>query len=127
MNEKPSVEKAEEQASLMRQGAGNYANLCGVLAGFGMVMIVLVLTPGFFPQQSSNTLEAVLILLGIACFGQIIAALQFIGISMNQAWIDKSLEEMDKDFDHAAALVPLFSAILLASIAVMAYAKGGPI
>lgn len=125
MDKKSPEEKVEEQASLMRQGSGNYANLCGVLAGFVAVILVLVLTPGFFPEADSKIyLELVVLLFTISSTGYINTALRFIAISHGALWEYKSLEDMDKDFYFAQALLLLFSIIFLGGLTVLAYSRG---
>ncbi len=117
--------KAEERASLLRQGAGNYANLCGVLAGFVAVIMVLVLTPGFFPKADANVLfELIVVLFSVSSFGYIMTALQFIGISTNPLWLYKSLDNMKRDFAFSQYLVTLFTEIFLGGIAVLTYSVG---
>jgi len=124
MNEKATVERAEEQACLMRQGAGNYANLCGVLSGFVAVIMVLVLTPGFFPTEHNDLLvELVVSLFTVSSFGYVFSAFRFIGISHMALWEYKSLEEMERSFEFAIALLFLFSAIFLGGVAALAYAR----
>jgi hypothetical protein len=125
LSKKSEEERAEEHASLMRQGSGNYANLCGVLAGFVAVIIVLVLTPGFFPSANVSVLiELVVVLLTISSIGYIQTALSFIAISHSALWEYKSLEDMEKDFLFAQALLALFSVIFLGGIAALAYSRG---
>ena len=125
MNEKATVEKAEEQACLMRQGAGNYSNLCGVLSGFVAVIMVLVLTPGFFPTEHNSLLvELVVSLFTVSSIGYVFSAFTFIGISHMALWEYKSLEEMERSFSFAQALLFLFSAIFLGGVAALAYARG---
>jgi len=92
----------------MRQGSGNYANLCGVLAGFVAVILVLVLTPEFFPEADSKIpFELVVFLFTISSVGYVNTALRFIAISHSALWEYKSLEDMDKDFYFAQALLLL--------------------
>lgn len=125
MSEKSPKEKAEEQASLMRQGAGNYSNLCGVLAGFVAVIIVLVLTPGFFPRADTDLLlELVVVLFSISSFGYVFTAVYFVGISAAALWEYKSLEDMEKDYHFSQASVFLFTLIFLLGIAVLSYSMG---
>jgi hypothetical protein len=125
MNEKATLEKTEEQACLMRQGAGNYSNLCGVLSGFVAVIMVLVLTPGFFPSEHNSLLvELVLSLFTVSSIGYVFTAFRFIGISHMALWEYKSLEEMERSFEFAQALLFLFSAIFLGGVAALAYARG---
>ena len=125
MSEKSPEEKAEERASLLRQGAGNYANLCGVLAGFVAVIMVLVLTPGFFPRADTNVLsEFVVILFSISSFGYIIIALRFISISARPLRHYKSLESMRTEYAFNQALVLLFTVIFLGGVAVLTFSVG---
>ena len=112
MSEKSSEEKNEEYASLLRQGAGNYAQLCGVLAGFVAVIMILVLTPGFFAERSV-VFEFVVILFSVSSFGYIMVALFFIGISTTPLWLFKSFEEMKKEFAFGQSLVLLLTLIFL--------------
>jgi hypothetical protein len=122
---KSQEEKAEEQANLMRQGSGNYANLCGVLAGFVAVIVVLVLTPGFFQEAEASILvELVVVLFTISSIGYVFTALRFIAVSHAALWEYKSLEDMGKDFDFAHALLFLFNMIFLGGVAVLAYSRG---
>jgi len=124
VSDEAAEKKAEERASLFRQGAGNYADLCGVLAGFVAVIMVLVLTPGFFPKTDANVLfELVVVLFSISSFGYIMTALQFIAISTNPLWLYKSLDDMKKDFTFSQYLVVLFTVIFLGSVAVLAYSE----
>jgi amino acid transporter len=125
LTERSQEEKAEEQACLMRQGAGNYSNLCGVLAGFVAVIMVLVLTPGFFPTEHNDFLvELVVSLFTVSSIGYVFSAFRFIGISHMALWEYKSLEEMERSFDFAIALMFLSSAIFLGGVAALAYARG---
>jgi amino acid transporter len=125
VTEKATVEKAEEQACLMRQGAGNYSNLCGVLAGFVAVIMVLVLTPGFFPTEHNDLLvELVVSLFTVSSIGYVFSAFRFIGISHMALWEYKSLEEMERSFEFSIALLFLCSAIFLGGVAALAYARG---
>jgi hypothetical protein len=119
-----SDERAEEKARLMRQGAGNYASLCGVLAGFVAVIMVLVLTPGFFPEADSLLVELVVSLFTVTSVGYVFTAYTFIGISHRALWEYKSLEEMERRFEFDQALLLLFSAIFLGGVAALAYARG---
>ena len=125
MSEKSPEEKAEERASLWRQGAGNYANLCGVLAGFVAVILVLVLTPGFFPRADTNVVfEVILILFSISSFGLIFTALGFVDISSNPFWHYKSLEDMRKDYAFNQYLLVLFTTVFLGGVTVLTFATG---
>jgi len=125
MSEVSSEERAEAEAGLMRQGAGNYANLCGVLAGFVAVIIVLVETPGFFPKTDGSVVyELDLVLFTISVIGYIITAWSFIGISHKGLWDYKSYEDMAKDFDFCQALVVLFTAVFLGGVVVLSYSQG---
>ena len=109
----------------MRQGSGNYANLCGVLAGFVAVIVVLVLTPGFFQEAKASMLvELVVVLFTISSIGYVFTALRFIAISHAALWEFESLEDMGKDFDFAYALLILFSVTFLGGVAVLAYSRG---
>ena len=125
LSQKPQKEEDEEQASLMRQGSGNYANLCGVLAGFVAVIVVLVLTPGFFQEAEASILvELVVVLFTISSIGYVFTALRFIAVSHAALWEYNSLEDMGKDFDFAHALLFLFSVTFLGGVAVLAYSRG---
>jgi len=125
MSEKSPEEKAEERASLLRQGAGNYSNLCGVLAGFVAVIMVLTLTPGFFPGARTNVLfEFTVILFTLSSFGYVITAIGFIHISATPLWRYKSLEDMRKEYAFYQALVLLSTAIFLGGVAVLTFSLG---
>lgn len=124
MSEKSSEEKAEEYARLLRQGAGNYANLCGVLAGFVAVIIVLALTPGFLPIETNPFFEFILILLSISSIGFIIAALAFINISSTPLWHYKSVGEMFKEYAFNQAMVLLLIIIFLGGVAALTFSMG---
>jgi hypothetical protein len=119
-----SEDRIAERAALLRQGAGNYVNLCGVLAGFVAVIIVLVLTPGFFPKTSTSSLEFTVVLLSISSFGYIMTALQFIYISSTPLWHYKSLEDMMKDYAFSQYLWTLFTAIFFGAAAVLSFSLG---
>jgi hypothetical protein len=121
---KNSKDRAEERAALLRQGAGNYVSLCGVLAGFVAVIIVLVLTPGFFPKTSTNLLEFTVILLSISSFGYVITALSFVNISSTPLWHYKSLQDMLKDYAFSQYWWVLCTAMFLGGIAVLTFSVG---
>jgi len=67
MNNQDEVAWSENLSSL----AGNYVQLCGTLAGFSGAFILALLSPGLFPQGTS---EASIILLLCAGFGYTYAA-----------------------------------------------------
>jgi hypothetical protein len=119
-----SEDKIAERAALLRQGAGNYVNLCGVLAGFVAVIIVLVLTPGFFPKTNTSSLELTVVLLSISSFGYIMTALQFVNISSTPLWHYKSFEDMRKEYAFSQYLWTLFTAIFLGGVAVLSFSVG---
>lgn len=123
-----STEKAEERASLLRQGAGNYANLCGVLAGFVMVIVALFVTPllteTFPPTGKIILFELGVTLLSIASFGYILVALSFIDISSTPLWHYKSIEKMKKEYAFNQALVTLFTSSFLGAVAVLTFSVG---
>jgi hypothetical protein len=118
------VERAEEEARLMRQGAGNYANLCGVLSGFVAIIIVLVLSPGFYPELNMLS-DFVLAVFFVSSFGYVATAWHFIGISHKGLWDYGSYEDMAKDFDRGAVMVALSTMSFLAGVTVLSYSKGG--
>jgi hypothetical protein len=118
------VERAEEEARLMRQGAGNYANLCGVLSGFVAVIIVLILSPGFYPELNMLS-DFVLVVFFVSSLGYVTTAWHFISISHKGLWDYKSYEDMVRDFDQGAAAVGLSTMIFLGGVAVLSYSKGG--
>jgi len=125
MDKESSDERIKEHSSLLRQGAGHYANLCGVLAGFVAVIIVLVLTPGFFPKTEASILyEFMVILFSISAFGYIMTALLFISISITPLWHYKSLEKMKTDFAFGQALWLLFTLIFLGGVSVLSFSLG---
>lgn len=125
MSEKSPEEKAEERASLWRQGAGNYSNLCGVLAGFVAVIMVLVLTPGFFPKAEKSVLfELMIIFFTISAFGYIVTAIFFANISATPLWHYKSLGDMGKDYVFSQVLVFLFTLFFLGGVAVLNLSMG---
>jgi len=125
MSEKSPAERDEERASLLRQGAGNYSNLCGVLAGFVAVIMVLVLTPGFFPRADASWLsEVVVIIFAITSMGFINTALLFIQISSTPLWLYKSLEDMKRDYAFSQALVVLFTLVFIGGVAVLTFSVG---
>jgi len=110
---------------MLRQGAGNYSNLCGVLAGFVAVIMVLVLTPGFFPRADASWLsEVVVIIFAITSMGFINTALLFIQISSTPLWLYKSLEDMKRDYAFSQALVVLFTLVFIGGVAVLTFSVG---
>lgn len=123
MTEESSPESVQERVSALRQGAGNYVNLCGVLAGFVAVIMVLVLTPGFFPRTDTNlhALELVIFLLSVASFGYIFTALSFVNISFLRY---KSLKNMRKEFAFSQALFVLFTILFLGGVAALNFYAG---
>jgi len=124
MSEKPDAEMAEERAELCRHGAGNYANLCGVLTGFVAVMLVLILTPGFMKDQTKIGFTLTVLLLSISAFGFLISALRFIDITSAALRDYKSLREMRIDYALNQVLVLVFMATFLGGITAMTFSLG---
>jgi hypothetical protein len=67
LNDKEEAAWSENLSSL----AGNYVQLCGTLAGFSGAFILALLSPGLFPQGTS---EVSIVLLLCAAFGYTYAA-----------------------------------------------------
>lgn len=124
MNEKSVEEMAEERAELCRHGAGNYANLCGVLTGFVAVMLVLVLTPGFMKDQTAIGFALTVLLLSISAFGFLITALRFIDMTSAALRDYKSVREMRLDYALNQVLVLVFTAAFLGGITAMTFSLG---
>lgn len=124
MNEKSSEEMAEERAELCRHGAGNYANLCGVLTGFVAVMLVLVLTPGFMKDQTTIGFGLTVFLLSISAFGFLITALRFIDITSAALRDYESVLEMRMDYALNQVVVLVFTATFLGGITAMTFSLG---
>lgn len=115
---------SEERASLFRQGAGNYANLCGVLTGFVAVILVLVLTPGFSEEKGTFALEFVTVLFSISAFGYLVTALGFIHISSTSLQDYESIEDMRKNYAFNQVLVLVFTAAFLGGVVVLTFSVG---
>lgn len=125
MGEKSPEERVEERAGLLRQGAGNYANLCGVLAGFDAVIMVLISTLGFYPKSGTGVLfELVVLLFAVSAFGYIYTAIFFVNISSTPLWHYESLEDMRKEYAFCQYLVVLFTAVFLGGVTVLNFAMG---
>jgi hypothetical protein len=124
MNEKSGAEMAEERAELCRHGAGNYANLCGVLTGFVAVMLVLVLTPGFMKDQTTIGFALTVLLLSISAFGFLITALRFIDMTSAALRDYKSVREMRMEYALNQVVVLVFTATFLGGITAMTFSLG---
>lgn len=115
----------EEKAKLLHQGAGNYSNLCGVLAGFVSVILVLVLTPGYFSLAIVNIFfELIVIFFAVTIFGFLVTALGFINISSSSLQDYGSLREMKRQYAFNQALVHLFINVFLAGVVVLVFSMG---
>jgi len=120
-----SSSEDKEYARLLRQGAGNYVNLCGVLAGFVAVIMVLVLTPGFSPNTDTDVLfQLILILFSVSSFGFIITALGFVNISSTPLRYYKSLGDMAKEYAFNQYLVILNTAGFLGGATALNFYAG---
>jgi hypothetical protein len=124
MSEESAAEMAEERAELLRHGAGNYANLCGVLTGFVAVMLVLVLTPDFMKDQTTIGFALTVLLLSISAFGFLITALRFIDITSAALRDYKSVSEMRLVYALNQVLVLVFTATFLGGITAMTFSLG---
>lgn len=96
------------------------------LAGFVAVIMVLVLTPGFFPERGNLILQAVSILFSISIFGYLMDALLFLNISTTPHWRYESLAAMKKDFAFSQALLVLCTVVFLTGVTAMNFYLGAP-
>jgi hypothetical protein len=124
MNEKSTVEMAEERAELCRDGAGNYANLCGVLTGFVAVMLVLILTPGFMKDQTTIGFTFSVLLLSVSAFGFLVTAFRFIDMTSAALRDYKSVREMRIEYVRNQVLVLVFTATFLGGITAVTLSLG---